>query len=81
MKHLKKFNEMSNEKLTYDEFVDKFFDKEGKWWISRYEREIVGFAPSDLSHYTKGDLKEEYKMYLDDSFEDEEQTEFYNDED
>lgn len=78
MKHLRKFNEMSNQKLSFGKWVNRFFEKNGNHWESRYEKEVVGFAPSDLSHYTEEDLSQDYEKYLNDSFEDEDEIDFYN---
>ena len=79
MKHLKRFNENSSEKLPYDKWESKFFTKcRGNRCESRYEIEILGFAPSDLSLYKKKELEEIYQGYLNDSLEDSEELEFYN---
>jgi hypothetical protein len=52
-------------KLKYADWVKKYFDKDPdhNYWTSEYERCEVGFAPSDLSRYSKKDLKEEYEKY------------------
>jgi len=53
-------------KLAFDPWVKKYFDKDSghSYWTSIYERTEVGFAPSDLSRYSKKDLKEEYAKYM-----------------
>lgn len=54
-------------KLSYNAWVSKYFEKlTHDTWTSVYEKVEVGFAPSDLSHYSVDDLKEEYDLYLND---------------
>ena len=53
-------------KLNYKKKKKKYFRVlTHDTWTSRYEEVVIGFAPSDLSHYMKKDLKECYKKYLD----------------
>lgn len=56
-------------KLAYKDWIAKYFDKDSEhsYWTSNYERQEIGFAPSDLSRYREKDLKEEFKNYLDDT--------------
>ncbi len=80
MKYLKKFNESNENKIPFEKWVDKFFDKDRdhNYWTSRYEMEVIGFAPSDLSRYREDDLEGKYQQYINDDFEDEEESDFYN---
>jgi hypothetical protein len=76
MKHIKKFESMKA-KLPFDEWVDKYFDKDRdyertrkyhhNYWTSNYEASVIGFAPSDQIRYREDDLEREYQDYLNDT--------------
>ena len=58
-----------DEKLEVADWVSKYFYKEPghNYYTSNYERQVIGFTPSDQSHYKNADLKREYKAYLTDA--------------
>lgn len=52
-------------KLDFKSWVKKYFEElTHNTWTSIYEKQEIGFAPSDLSRYSKKDLEEEYNLYL-----------------
>lgn len=83
MKHLKSFNESQEERLSYDDWVNKFFDKDDdhNYWTSRHEQIVIGFAPSDMSRWREKDLREEYDKYINNTWDEEEEGEHYYDTD
>lgn len=64
-----KYNESSDEKLPFEKWLSKYFDKDRdhNYWTSNYEEQVAGFAPSDMSRYRMEDLKKEYEEYLNDT--------------
>jgi hypothetical protein len=49
---------------TLAEFRDAEFEEIHKGvYISLHEKVELGFAPSDLSHYSKKEIREEWKKY------------------
>ncbi len=59
-------NEKLPPKLEFDEWVEKYFDKDDdhNYWTSIYCKVVIGFSPGDLSRWREDDLKEEYEAYL-----------------
>lgn len=57
---------MEQTKLRYGKWVETYFEQPSgcDFFISKYEQCELGFAWSDLSHYSYVDLNEEYGKYL-----------------
>jgi len=56
---------MTIKKLGFKDYVKKYFEPLTRdCWICIYDKVELGFAPSDLGHYYKEDLQNEYEKYL-----------------
>lgn len=57
-------NAIENGKLPFKDWVNKYFYDQDGHHTNIWEQVEKGMAPSDLSHWHKDDLEEEYMCYI-----------------